>query len=148
QAFALANEFTAHIDVAGMRPHREGRDQASFDKMMRIVAHDIAVLAGTGLGLVCVDNKIVRPLLDLFRHEGPLESGGESSSTAAAQTGPLHLVNQRFGAAGKNLLRAVPQAPCPRAFKAPVLKAVEVGEYAVPVGKHRYAALGSSASMR
>ena len=38
QRLALANVFTAHVDIACMRPHREGREQRSFDEQMRIVA--------------------------------------------------------------------------------------------------------------
>jgi len=37
QMLALADEFAAHIDVAGMRAHCEARDQAAFDQQMRIV---------------------------------------------------------------------------------------------------------------
>ncbi len=57
---ALADEFAAHIDVAGMRAHREAGDQAAFDQQMRIVPHDLAVLAGAGLGLVGIDDEIAR----------------------------------------------------------------------------------------
>ena len=61
QMLALSDEFAAHIDVAGMRVHREACDQAALDQKMRIVPHDLAVLAGAGLGLVGVDHEIARP---------------------------------------------------------------------------------------
>ncbi len=57
QMLAFPDEFAAHIDVAGMRAHREARDQAAFDQEMRIVPHDLAVLAGAGLGLVGIDHE-------------------------------------------------------------------------------------------
>src|SRR3984893_18647176 len=61
QMLAFADEFAAYIDVAGMGPHREARDQAALDQKMRIVPHDLAVLAGTGLRLVGIDHEVARP---------------------------------------------------------------------------------------
>ena len=61
QMLALPDELAAHIDVAGMRVHREARDQAALDQKMRVVPHDLAVLAGAGLGLVGIDHEIARP---------------------------------------------------------------------------------------
>src|SRR5260370_42570199 len=37
QMLALPDELAADIDVAGMRAHREAREQAAFDQKMRIV---------------------------------------------------------------------------------------------------------------
>ena len=65
QALALADEFAADIDVAGMRAHGAAGDQAALDQEMRIVPHDLAVLAGAGLGFVGVDHEIMRPLAQL-----------------------------------------------------------------------------------
>ena len=61
QPLALADEFAANIDVAGVRRHGAAGDQAPLDQQMRIVPHDLAVLAGAGLGLVGVDDEIMRP---------------------------------------------------------------------------------------
>ena len=49
QALALADELAAHVGVAGVRPHRERGQQRALDQQMRIVPHDLAVLAGAGL---------------------------------------------------------------------------------------------------
>src|SRR3954454_10702537 len=46
EMLALADELAADIDVAGMRVHRAARDQAALDQEMRIVPHDLAILAG------------------------------------------------------------------------------------------------------
>ena len=61
QALALKDELAAHIDVAGVGAHGEGGDQATLDQEMRIVPHDLAVLAGAGLRLVGIDDEITRP---------------------------------------------------------------------------------------
>ena len=49
EALALADEFAADVDVAGVRRHGAAGDQAALDQKMRIVPHDLAVLAGAGL---------------------------------------------------------------------------------------------------
>src|SRR3954453_1941442 len=94
EMLALADELAADIDVAGMRVHRAARDQAALDQEMRIVPHDLAILAGPGLGFVGVDAEIARPAVGRFlRHERPLETGREAGATTAAQPRRLHLVD-------------------------------------------------------
>ena len=61
QALALADELAAHVDEGGVRAHGEAGDQAALDQRVRVVAHDLAVLAGAGLGLVGVDDEVARP---------------------------------------------------------------------------------------
>ena len=56
--------FAAHVDVGGVRAHRERGEQRALDQRMRVVAQDLAVLAGAGLRFVGVDDEIVRPLRD------------------------------------------------------------------------------------
>ena len=87
QALALADEFAAHVDVAGMGAHGEAGDQAALDQQMRIVPHDLAVLAGAGLGFVGIDDEIMRPLVRLLGHERPFQAGREAGA-AAARAGP------------------------------------------------------------
>ena len=86
QMLALADKLAAHIDVAGMRAHREAREQAALDEEMRIVPHDLAVLAGAGLGLVGIDHEIARPPVGGFLgHERPFQPGREARPAATAQ---------------------------------------------------------------
>ncbi len=86
QPLALADEFAADIDVAGMRGHGAAGDQAALDQQMRIVAHDLAVLAGAGLGFVGIDHEIMRPLAQGLGHERPLQAGRKAGAAAPAQT--------------------------------------------------------------
>ena len=58
EPLALADELAAHVGVAGVRAHREGGEQRALDQQMRIVPHDLAVLAGAGLGLVGIDHEV------------------------------------------------------------------------------------------
>ena len=137
QPLALADELAAHVDVAGVRAHREARDQAALDQQMRIVPHDLAVLAGAGLGLVGVDDEVVRPAVVLLRHERPLQPGREAGAAAAAQARRLHLVDDPVAALLDDGLGAVPGAARARALEAPVLETVEIAEDAILVGEHR-----------
>src|SRR5262249_9738479 len=129
---------------AGARPHREAGDQAALDEEMRIVPHDLAVLAGTGLGLVGIDHEIARPpVLRFLRHERPLHAGGKAGAAAPALTGGLHLVDERVAAARQDVLGAVPGAARTRAGEAPIMVAVQIPEDAVLVSKHVYRAISS-----
>jgi hypothetical protein len=81
-----------------MRAHGETGDQAALDQRVRIVAHDVAVLAGAGLGLIGIDDEIVRPPVGLLGHERPFQAGREAGAAAAAQAGRLHLVDDPVAA--------------------------------------------------
>src|SRR6185312_4677293 len=127
QVLALADELAAHIDVAGMRAHREAGDEAAFDQKMRIVPHDLAVLAGAGFGFVGIDDEVARPAVFAFlRHEGPFQAGRETRSPTTAQAGGLHLVDDPVAALVDYRLGAVPGATAACAFQAPILQAIEI----------------------
>ena len=83
EPLALADEFATNVDVAMIRGHGAAGDQAAFDEKVRIVPHDLAVLAGAGLGLVGIDDEVMRPL-HLLRHERPFQAGRKSGAAAAA----------------------------------------------------------------
>src|SRR5262249_54120728 len=133
------DELAADIDVANMRAHRERGDKASLHQRLWIVPHDVPVLAGAGLGLISVDHEIMRPLLYLLRHEGPLQAGGKPGAAATAQAGLLDGVDDRFGAFFDELLGAVPGAAPLCGLEAPIPETVEVGEDAVLIREHRRA---------
>ena len=139
QVLALADEFTADIDVADMGAHRAAGNQAAFNQEMRIVPHDLAILAGAGLGLVGVDDEIARATVGiLLRHERPFHAGREARPAAAAQAGRLHFGNDPVAALVENGLGAIPRAALARAVEAPVLEAVEITEDAVLVVEHGF----------
>ena len=139
EPLALANEFAANVDVTGGRAHGAAGDQAALDEKMRIVPHDLAVLAGAWLRLVGVDDEVARPAVGLLGHERPFEAGRESGAAAAALAGRLHFVDDGVAAFFQNRLGAVPGAACARAVEAPVVPAVEIAKNAVPVGEHYWA---------
>ncbi len=85
QYFALADEFAADIDVRDIRPHGEGGDQRALDQKVRIVAHDVPVLAGSGLGFIGIDDEIIRTAVRLLRHERPFEARREARPASSAK---------------------------------------------------------------
>src|SRR5262249_57828390 len=133
---ALAQDLAADVDEAGMRPHGEAGDQAAFDQQMRIVAHDLAILAGAGLRLVGIDDEIMRRPVGLLRHERPLEAGGEAGAAAPAQAGGLDLVDDAIAALLEDRFGAIPSAARASARKPPVVQAVEVREDAILILEH------------
>ena len=136
EMLALADEFAAHIDVAHVAGHGSTGDQAAFDQQMRIMAHDLAVLAGAGFGLVGIDDEIVGALANHLGHEGPFEAGGEAGAAAAAQADRLDFVHQPVAALVDEGFGIEPAAALLGALKAPVMEAVEIGENAILVSEH------------
>lgn len=57
---SLVNELAADVDVGGGGVHRSAGDEAALDKLVGILSHNLAVLAGSGLALIGVDDQISR----------------------------------------------------------------------------------------
>ena len=107
---------------------------------MRIVADYLAVLAGSGFGFVGVDDEKARTsVFALFWHERPFEAGREASTTTTTKTGSLHFLDDIVMPARDQRLGVIPVATLLRRFQAPVLKAIQIGEDAVLIGKHQNA---------
>ena len=133
---SLVVVLAADVDVGGMSAHREARDQAALDQRLRIVADDVAVLAGAGLGLVAVYDEIGgAPVRRGLGHEAPLHAGREAGAATAAQARLLHLLDDPVPALGDDARRAVPVAAPPRLRQLPGMQPVEVGEDAVLVAQ-------------
>ena len=49
QPLLLQHVLAADVDVTFVRLHRDAGDQAALDQEVRIVAHDLAILARAGL---------------------------------------------------------------------------------------------------
>ena len=136
EVLALADEFAADVDVADIGAHGEAGDQAALDQQMRVVPHDLAVLAGAGLGLVGVDHEVMRPAVGLLGHERPFQPGRKAGAAAPAQAGGLHLVDDPVAALLQDPLGAVPGAARAGAVEPPVVKAVEIEKDAILVLEH------------
>src|ERR1700694_1720911 len=73
---------------------------------MRVVAQDVAIVAGAGLALIRITYQILLHR-GVARHEAPLGPGGKAGATAAAQPGSLHRIDDLLAG------RLVPQQPLP-----------------------------------
>src|SRR5271169_288218 len=136
-ALALADEFAADVNVAMVRRHGAAGDQAAFDQQMRIVPHHFAVLAGAGLGLVGIDDEIMRPPVRLLGHERPFQPGRKSGTATAALARRFHLIDDAVAAFLQDRLGAVPSAARAGAVEAKAVMAIKIFENAVFIGKHQ-----------
>ena len=140
--------FASDVDVGGVRAHREAGDQAAFDQFVRIVAHDVPILARSRLALVGVDHEICRPAVRDLGHERPLHAGGKPGAAAPAQPGRFHLVDDRVAPAQQYLGRLVPVTTRPRARKTPIVLAIQVGENPIAILQHLTGPERSTSSVR
>jgi hypothetical protein len=58
QMTSFLNKLAADVDVTSMGADGERGEQAAFHQFVRIITQDFAVLAGSRLGLVGIDNKV------------------------------------------------------------------------------------------
>mmetsp|Transcript_9163 Transcript_9163/g.41720 ORF Transcript_9163/g.41720 Transcript_9163/m.41720 type:complete len:221 (+) Transcript_9163:1753-2415(+) len=140
----LVDVLAADVDVARARAHGGSRDEATFEEFVRVVPHDLAIFARAGFGLVGVDDQVRGTAVADLGHEGPLETGGETCTSASAQARRLHLVHDPVGTHEHELLGVVPVAALHGPLQERVVLPVQVGEDAVLVAE---AAVGSAAGV-
>ncbi len=87
-------DFAVHVVVTGLHPHAVGGDRHAFDQHVRVVAQDVAVLAGARFAFVRVAHQIFFALV-VTRHEAPLQAGREPCTAATTQARCLHFGNDR-----------------------------------------------------
>ena len=90
----LVVELATQVVVGHIRTDRVAGDRHAFQHRMRVVAQDVAVLAGARLGFVGVaqDVLLARPL----GHEAPLQAGRKTRAATAAQAGLLDHLDHLF----------------------------------------------------
>ena len=80
----LVEILPANVDVGRSSPHRIARDQATFDELMRVLAHNLAIFTSTRLALVGIDHEELGPSIAILGHEGPLQARREARAAAAS----------------------------------------------------------------
>mmetsp|Transcript_20402 Transcript_20402/g.42802 ORF Transcript_20402/g.42802 Transcript_20402/m.42802 type:complete len:518 (+) Transcript_20402:466-2019(+) len=135
QHHGLVEVLAPDVDVGGPRPHGVPGQQAPLDQLVRVLPHDLAVLARPRLGLVGVHHQEARTPVARLGHEAPLQAGREARPAAAAEPRVFDFLDDPVGAHVHDLLGQVVVAPLQRVFEAPVLLAVQVREDAVLVGQ-------------
>ena len=135
QRLFLAHVLAAYVDIAGMCAHREAGNQTALNQRMRVMAHDFAVFAGSRLGLVGIDDKVMRATVCLLGHERPFQPGRKTRAAATAQAAVLHFLNDPVPALAQNVRRTVPMTARFDALERTILHPVEVGEDTVFIGE-------------
>eukprot|EP01139_Manchomonas_bermudensis_P011216 Amastigsp_a342364_35.p2 type:complete len:301 gc:universal Amastigsp_a342364_35:929-27(-) len=148
ERLGLAIELAAHVDVRGLGAHRKARNETPLDELVRVMTHDLAVLARPGLALVGVDDKVLGAPVVGLQHERPLEPGGEPSTATATEPRLLDLVEEPLGSLLNELFGLVPVAPLQSTLDARIAVAVEVRENAVLVAEPAIRAARRSSSRR
>ena len=90
----LGHELAADVVVGDGRADRVALEREALDERVRVVAQDVAVVAGAGLALVGVADEVLLHRRRA-RHEAHLHAGREARAAAAADAGLLHLVDDR-----------------------------------------------------
>src|SRR5690606_34934269 len=85
----LTEELAADVVVAHGGAHRVAADGHAFDQLVRVVAQDVAIVAGAGFGFVRIAHGIFLSRR-IARHEAPFHTGRETRATTAAQARGLH----------------------------------------------------------
>ncbi len=101
QSLALADEFTAHINVTSMRAHCETCQQTPFEKFMWLVTHNITVFTCAGLRLISIHHKVMRASVIFFWHERPFQTRRKTGAAPTPQTGCFDFFNHPITAFSK-----------------------------------------------
>merc|ERR1719447_502769 len=138
----LPVELSSDVDVAGPGSHGGAGDQAAFNQSVRVVPHDLAILASSWLALVSIDHQVLGAAVIWLVHEAPLEAAGEASTTPASQTAGLDLVNDPLATLLHDLLGLVPLTALHGSLEPPVMAAIDVGEDSVSISHWTELGLG------
>jgi hypothetical protein len=103
---------------------------------MRIMAHDLPVLAGARFGFVGVDHQIAGRPSDSLGMKDHFSPVGKARAAPPAQAGGLHDLHDLVAAQTDQVLGAIPMAARFRARKATVVHAIDIGKDPVLVLKH------------
>merc|ERR1719447_690360 len=142
QVGGLVVELSSDVDVAGPGSHGGASDQAAFNQSVRVVPHNLAILASSRLALVSVDHQVLRAAIVWLVHEAPLEAAGEAGTTPASQTAGLDLVDDPLAALLHDLLGLVPLPALHGSLEPPVMAAIDVGEDSVSISHGTELGLG------
>merc|ERR1719209_143157 len=133
QVGGLIVELSSDVDVASPGAHGSTSNEAALNQGVRVVTHDLTILASSRLTFVSIDHQVFRATIVGLVHEAPLETAGESSSTPPSQATGLNLVNDPLATLLHNLLGLVPLPSLHGSLQPPVMAAINVSEDSVSV---------------
>ena len=104
-------KLTTHVNIGGIGTHSTASNKAAFNELVRVMAHNLAVLTGAWLTFIGVNHKVARTRVffpSRLEHETPFHTRGEASTTSSTNTRCLHLVNDKIVTLVNDVTRAVP----------------------------------------
>jgi len=110
---SLIIELPSNINITSSRIHRPSNDNTALNQLVRILPHDLPVLARPRLALICIDNQVPWPGIFLpprLVHETELHATWKACSSPSAQARCLDFTDQPAVALEKEILCAVPVA--------------------------------------
>ncbi len=106
QALGGLDVLAAQEDVAPVRFQREGGDQHPLYQQVRQLLHQQAVFIGARLHLIGVTQQVTDVHGFVFRHQAPLQTGGEARTAAPFQARIFNRINDLIRRhAGERLTR-------------------------------------------
>ena len=131
-----------HVDVGCTCAHGCACNQAALHQLVGVMAHDLPVLAGAWLGLICIHHHIRGPAIRRLQvqpvsrrssphlqqvslseaclgHEAPLEARGEAGAATASEARSLDLAQDPVCALDDQVLGAIPVASAHGTLHAP-----------------------------
>ena len=85
-------------DIGLPEPVGQVTGESAVDQLVRLVADNLAVLAGAGFGFVGIyDEEARATILAFLGHEGPFHAGGEARAAAPAQARRLDVGDHLLG---------------------------------------------------
>mmetsp|Transcript_5672 Transcript_5672/g.15056 ORF Transcript_5672/g.15056 Transcript_5672/m.15056 type:complete len:451 (+) Transcript_5672:362-1714(+) len=129
----FVHKLAADVNVCTGCTHCRAGEQATLNKLVRVVSHDLTVLACARLRLVGVHHQILRRCRVVLRHERPLEATWEASAATAAQARGLHVCNDLLRTHEHKLFGLVPISPLLGGLEVGRLIIVQVGKNTILV---------------
>jgi len=88
------SKLAAAVNVSLFRTDGIRRNRRPFDKLVRVLFDDLAILERARLGFVRVDGDIARE--NILWDKAPLDAGRKARTAAPAQAGSLDHINHLF----------------------------------------------------
>mmetsp|Transcript_7723 Transcript_7723/g.47889 ORF Transcript_7723/g.47889 Transcript_7723/m.47889 type:complete len:475 (-) Transcript_7723:181-1605(-) len=141
QSKPFVDVLSADVNVADAGTHAYTCQEAAFQQLVRIVSHDLAILARSWLRFVRVDDEVRRSSVRSFGHEAPFQSGWEARTSSSTQSRRLDFVDDPISSHFDQFLGLVPIATLSCTLQERIVLSVQVGEDSIFVWKAAEAGL-------
>mmetsp|Transcript_32190 Transcript_32190/g.45769 ORF Transcript_32190/g.45769 Transcript_32190/m.45769 type:complete len:305 (-) Transcript_32190:35-949(-) len=128
---SLVKVLSTDVNIGSTSSHGITSQQTTLYQLVWVLSHNFTVLTCSRLGFIGVDDQKGGSSVGFLGHEGPLETGWESSTSASTETGVLDLLDDPIGTHPHDFLRHVVITALQGVGQTPILFAIQVGENTV-----------------